>query len=192
MRHLLPLLLATPAAAQDRPPLFPTRDAAVTYRVTGAGSTGRDGDILRIAFLAAERRQRMDVQPNAWVIVDRAANVGIMVDEGSRTAMRLPLNPATMVRCEPTPDAAFTREGADRVANIPCTNWSYRTAESSGRLCITAEGVALRMETVFAGQPARAEATEVRIAPQDPSRFQVPAGYQVTEATPPRQRPPRR
>ena len=32
------LLLATPAAAQDRPQLTPTRDVAVTYRMIGANA----------------------------------------------------------------------------------------------------------------------------------------------------------
>ena len=97
-----------------------------------------------------------------------------------------------MAQFEPTENATFTRVGTDRVAGIACTTWSYRTVEASGRVCVTPEGVPLRMEATAQGQPARAEATEVRLAPQDPARFQIPRGYQVMEAVPPRGAPPGR
>jgi len=54
---LLAALAGWPAAAQDRPPVFPTRDAAVTYRYSGGQE---DGQELRTAWLAAERRLRAD------------------------------------------------------------------------------------------------------------------------------------
>lgn len=190
--QLLTLLLTAPAFAQeDRPLLFPTRDAAITYRVTGPAGTGA-GDTLRIAYLVTERKQRMDAVPGTWMLIERATNTGVRVDDGARTALRMPLSPAAMAQFEPTEGASFTRVGADRFAGIGCTTWTYRTAEAAGRVCVTPDGVPLRMEATAQGQPTQAEATEVRLAPQDPARFQIPRGYQVMEAVPPRERQGRR
>jgi hypothetical protein len=192
LRRLLPfLLLAAPAAAQEpRPALSPTRDAAVTYRVTGPAGTA-EGDTLRIAWLAAERKQRMDAAPGLWTVIERNTGTGLRVDDGARTVLRVPLSPAVLAQFEPAPDAALTRGPEARIAGLPCTEWSYRSPEGSGRLCVTPEGVPLRMETTAGGGPTRAEATEVRLAPQDPARFQIPRGYQVREAVPPRGAPRR-
>ncbi|WP_376099063.1 hypothetical protein ACE7GA_10230 [Roseomonas sp. CCTCC AB2023176] len=165
------LLLAVPAAAQDqRPRFFPTRDAAVTYRVSSPATAGTDGDVLRIAYLAAERKQRMDTAPGAWTVIERATNVGVRIDDGSRTALRVPLNPAMMAQFEPAEHAALTRGREERIAGTPCTTWAYRSAEGNGRFCVTPEGLPLRMEATIGEQTIRAEATEISLAPQDPAR----------------------
>jgi hypothetical protein len=181
------LLLSVPAIAEDgRPRFFPTRDAAVTYRVSGPATAGTDGDVLRIADLAAERKQRMDASPGSWTVIERATGTGLRVDDGSRTALRVPLNPAVMAQFGPPEHASLTREREERVAGLACTGWAYRSDEGSGRFCVTPEALPLRMEATIGGQTLRAEAAEVSLAPQDPARFRIPSGYQVREAVPPR------
>ncbi len=192
MRRRLAALLAAvagPAFAQDRPAVFPTRDAAVTYRVTGAGAASPGGDELRIAYLAAERKARTDGTPGIWTVVEHATRSGLMVSDAERRAMRVPLNPASLARTEPSPDARFERRGSDRIVGHACIVWNWRVPNGYGTSCITAEGIILRTEVTFAGSPARLEAVAVTLDAQDPARFRPPGGYEFRDET---RRTPRR
>lgn len=184
MRRLtLPALLlsAGPACAQpatDRPAnLQPTRDVAVTYRVTGA----EQGE-MRITYSAAAEAIRTDFTgfgPPGPVIADIRNRRMVMLLEDQRMArIHLLSEPEIRTFRQPEPGTRFERLGTERVAGHGCTLWRITPAMPGAppvAMCLTEDGVMLRTEE----QSQRADAVEVRYAPQDPALFRIPQGWQV-------------
>lgn len=180
---LLFLLLAGPALAQDRPQIIPTRDVAVTYRVSGEGQPAGE---MRMSWLAARNLMRMDMPGGqGWAVVDMAAGSAFMAMDSQRMVMDMP---ATGVsgRMTPSASARFTREGHARIANTDCVNWRMEEQGQATRICMTGDGVMLRTESLGGQGPSRGvmEATAIAFGPQDAARFQRPAGYQSLQLPP--------
>jgi hypothetical protein len=178
---ILPLMMAaTPAMAQDRPAsLFPTRDATITYRINSDGPVSQS----TMAFQAATRTMRMDMGQQGYLVADQRAGTGFMVMPQQRMIMDMPAsqNPAARLGRE-SATARFTREGADRVANTPCTNWRVEDQGQSARMCVTNDGLTLRVAN---GQgQTMMEATQVDYSAIDASRFARPQGYQAMQLPP--------
>lgn len=186
-------LLAAPALAQDRPPLFPTRDVAVTYRFLGQGAQPGMPQSAVISWLAAAQTMRMDMPGQGWMVADHRGQRAFMVMEQMRMIMDLPMQQA-MQQYGPSANATFRREGSATVAGHACTLWSYQDRGNTGRACVTAEGVMLRAEGTSEGRSGGMEATNVAFGAQDPARFQRPQGYQTMQMPGgmPGQQPPRR
>jgi len=176
------MLTASPAFAQERPQLTPTRDVAVTYRMLGgpAGQAGQQGIV--VSWNAQLGAMRSDMPGGmGWMVADRKNGRGFMVMEQMRMVMDLPAGQMLQQHMD-SPNATFRREGADTVAGLRCTVWSVQDQGSTGRSCITDEGVMLRAEGTHQGQSGGMEATQVAFGPQDPRRFQRPQGYQTMQA----------
>jgi len=178
---LLLILASLPAAAQERPqgrPVFlPTRDVDVTYKVTGGPAAGAE---LRMAWLVAERKLRVEPPGPGWGILDLGTRRLTMVHEGTKSVMELPasaLPGGLSLPTEPPADAKFTRAGEARVAGVACTIWRYEDARAKGEACLTADGVMLRSSGRGGNQSGAVEATRVSYAKQDPKRFRPPADY---------------
>ena len=177
MRHaiLAAALLATPALAEERPNILPTRDVAVTYRIEGGGPSAPSS--LGMAWHAVSRSMRMDVPGMGWMVANHDTNRAFMAMEGARMVMDLPMA-EVMRQYGPGEGARFQREGQDRVAGLPCTVWRYEDRGRQGRACMTTDGVMLRGTAPGPdGRPATVTATEVRYAAQDPARFARPQGW---------------
>jgi hypothetical protein len=170
-------LAASPVVAQDRPALFPTRDVAVTYRITGAQPQAQGMQSLTIAWLAAAQTMRMDMAGMGYMVADHRNQRGFMVMEQARMIMDVPMQQA-MQQYGPSANATYRRTGTDTVAGNRCTVWTYEDRGNSGTACITTEGVMLRAQGTSQGQSGGMEATQVAFGTQDPSRFQRPQGYQ--------------
>lgn len=171
------LSLATPALAQDRPAITPARDVAVIYRVSGEGQPAGD---MRMSWLAARNLMRMDMPGGqGWVVLDTAAGSAFLANDAQRMVMDMPAT-GVAARMTPGANARFTREGNARIANTDCVNWRMEEQGQTARVCMTADGVMLRTESLGAPGPGRGvmEATSVTYGPQDAARFQRPAGYQ--------------
>ncbi|MBW8270954.1 DUF4412 domain-containing protein [Caldovatus aquaticus] len=175
------LLAAGPARAQpgaERPAnLQPTRDVAVTYRVTGA----EQGE-MRITYSAAAEAIRTDFSgfgPPGPVIADIRNRRMVLLLAAERTArIHLLSEPEIRTFRQPEPGTRFQRLGTERIAGHPCTVWRIAPAMPGAppvAMCLTEDGVMLRTEE--AGQ--RAEAVQVTCAPQDPALFRIPEGWQV-------------
>lgn len=182
---LAAILLATslPALAQERPAMFPTRDVAVTYRVTTEGQPPGE---MRMAWLAARQLMRMDMPGGqGWIVMDAAGGSAFMAMEGQRMIMDMPAS-GVSARMMPKPNARFTREGPARIANTDCVNWRMEEQGQSTRLCMTADGVMLRTESLSGQGAGRGllEATSITFGAQDAARFQRPAGYQSLQLPP--------
>ncbi|MBW8270955.1 hypothetical protein [Caldovatus aquaticus] len=190
MRHRLAPRAATalliaglaplPGAAQqaaDRPPPAPTRDVAVTYRLgSAAAPAGAAASEMRIAWLAAERRMRLDLPGQGYLLVDQRNQRALMVMDGERVVMEIPFAQNTRRMGQLPPGARLTRGGDDRVAGIPCTVWTYQDRGHTGRSCVTADGVVLRVQG-DEGPDDFLEAREVAYGPQDPASFHPPPDY---------------
>ncbi|MBU8539224.1 hypothetical protein [Falsiroseomonas tokyonensis] len=172
---VLPLAVAPPAAAQDRPLLFPARDVAVTYRVTGTQAGPRE---VTLSWLAARHLLRADLGGTGYVVADPRAPRGFMVMEQMRMVMDVPVNQALAGL---PASGRFRRAGQDRVAGHACQIWHYEEGNDRGTACITADGVTLRAEGRARGESGRVEATRVAYGAQDPARFVRPQGYQAMQ-----------
>jgi hypothetical protein len=188
LRHsLLATLLvaALPAAAQDRPPLQPTRDVSVTYRFEGAapgpGGPPVTGE-MRLSWLASEQKMRMDPPGNqGWMVTDTRSGATFMVQDQARMVMQLPRDAAMPNPALPPPGMTFTRGGTETLLGQRCTIWTMKGNDGEGEACVTADGVMLRSRGTAQGQSGGMVATRVDFAPQDPARFQVPQGYQTMQ-----------
>jgi hypothetical protein len=154
---LMAVALCLPALAQEAPRLFPSRDVAVTYRVSGAGPMQE----VTMAWAAAPRLMRVELPGMGYTIADFAGQKGFMV-------MQIP-QPMVM-------DIPMAKLGADRVAGIACTNWRHEGPQGSGTGCFTDDGVMLRSQGSAPGVQGALEALRVTYGPQDIARFQRPAG----------------
>ncbi len=185
---VLAATLAAPMAlAQDRPPIFPTRDVSVTYRVTGGPQPGTE---MAMSWLAATRQMRVDLPGGVgFVVSDLANRRGFMVMEAQRMIVDVPAEQAaSMMRT--FENARFTRGAADRVAGAACTNWSIEAPGQNGTACFTGDGVMLRSQGTAQGVQGGMEAVRVTYGAQDPARYQRPQGYQTMQV--PAGAPPRR
>ncbi|MGG5887720.1 hypothetical protein ACLF3G_11330 [Falsiroseomonas sp. HC035] len=176
-------ILAGAAAAQDRPPLFPTRDVSVAYRVTEtqarpAGQPALPG--MTLSWLAAAQTMRVDLAGMGWMVADHRAQRGFMVMEQMRMVMNIPMDQVAK-HTGMSPTARFRRTGSATVAGHGCTVWNFEDGNDRGTACITTDGVMLRAQGSAQGQSGSMEATQVTYGAQDPARFQVPAGYQTMQ-----------
>jgi len=166
------LAFSLPALAQEAPRLFPSRDVAVTYRVSGVGPMQE----VTMAWAAAPRLMRVELPGMGYTIADFAGQKGFMVMQIPQPmVMDIPMAQAAgHVRA--LESARFTKLGADRVAGVACTNWRHEGAQGSGTGCFTDDGVLLRSQGSASGVQGALEALRVTYGAQDTARFQRPAG----------------
>lgn len=174
------LLLPALAAAQERPSTLPSRDVAVTYRVSGVAADALPGGApgaLRLAWDAAGRRLRVGADGRSQAaIVDLAEGKAVILDEGSRTAITLPLGTRNAGSIALS-GARFRRGGTERVAGHDCTDYAVQDPRGSGTLCFTADGVPLRGDGTWNGQAGRFVATRVEYGAQPDGLFHPPPGF---------------
>ena len=181
MRNIIAaaLIVALPLAAQaqDRPQIYPTRDVAVTYRVSGQGQ----GAELTMQWSAAQRLMRMNMPGGVgYMVADHQNQRGFMVMEAMRTIMDVPMQQAAGAQ-QAMENANFTRGGTEKIAGTDCTVWRYQGQGQSGEACITGDGVILRAQGSSQGQQGSMEAVRVAYGTQNPTQFQRPQGYQTMQ-----------
>lgn len=166
---LAPLVAASPAAPQEQPPLLPGRDVDITYDVTRPPQPKiRE----RVRWLATEHLERVDGPDKSTTIFDRNAREITLLTPASRTYRKLegmPRRPS-----EPEPGAALKRGNEATVAGLRCTDWSWTQDVETHTICVTADGVLLRL--IVDGKIV-IEARSVSYGPQKAELFRVPKGY---------------
>lgn len=169
------LTLPVAAQAQDRPQIFPTRDVAVTYTVSGQGQ----GAEMTMQWLAERKLMRMNMPGGmGYMVADHQNQRGFMVMEQMRAVMDVPMQQAAGMQRD-IENARFTRGGTEKIAGTDCTVWRYQGESQSGEACITADGVMLRAQGTAQGQQGRMEAVRVAYGAQDPAQFRRPEGFQT-------------
>ena len=164
-------LLAAPARAADHPPIVPQRDVDVTYDVTAPA--GGPAMTQRMRWSTAAGRLRVDPPTKGiYMIVDYRNKRLAVVKPEQQAVLDLPGAGPGMPGAAA---GAYTRQGADQVAGLPCTVW--QTADAAGQdtlLCLTADGVMLRASQ---GGRVLLQAASVTYAAQDPADFIPPDGF---------------
>lgn len=175
----LGVIATLPAAAQDRPLLRPSRDVVVEYRVGGGAPDAARSATVRMYF--ADRGTKLRIEPADqpdYSIMDRTAGTMIIVMPPQRAYLALPYDRSRVMAFD-AGDASFTRLGTAVVAGLPCTVYDETRHGHSGQVCVTADGLLLRARS---NDPVQVngdlEATSVTYAPQPPSLFLPPPGYQ--------------
>lgn len=179
---LVSILSVHAALAQETPVLLAKRDFAITYKPIKDGA-----DTVRLYWHAASKKLRMDMPGVGWSVTDHVAGSGFLVAEEAKRIMDMPDN-VRRNQLGPSPDAKFTRLGAERIAGHDCTSWSYIDQRAKGTICLTADGVMLRSQATLAGLEGGMEAVSVSYDPQPTSLFEAPAGYQRMQPRPQRNR----
>ncbi|MBE9603291.1 hypothetical protein IAI18_00300 [Acetobacteraceae bacterium H6797] len=173
------VLAAAPALAQQRPmAVTPTRDVAVSY-------AAQDGRSAQMFWQAATQKMRIETQElPGTVLVDTPTNQAVMLIPQQRIAMNIAISSlpnGEMANPQALANQITGRGGTATIAGLRCTDWNFRHEArgkvTTGTACLTDDGVTLRVISTSGGKPFRAEATRVTYGPQDPARFQVPAGY---------------
>ena len=176
---LIALLLAAPAVAQDKPPLHPTRDATIDYRMEG----GRGGPkTMRMYVTAGGTRTRMEPsEGNVAIVVDRAAGKMMIVMLDQRKFMERPVGAGMPGGFDLPGGANFARKGSDTVAGLSCTIWEGNNDRHS-TACVTDDGLILRGESQApSGERTGLVATSVTVGPVSPELFKPPAGFTAFE-----------
>jgi hypothetical protein len=169
MMVLTVLMSGSDGLAEAQPTLLPTRDVDIRYDVTRPQEPKvRE----RVRWLAGEHLERVDTSGRSTSIFDRDGHVVTLLTPANRTFRKV--DQALRRPSEPAPGAALTRGGDAVIAGLPCADWSWSEDGEKHTLCVTADGVTLRV--IVDGQTLR-EARSVNYAPQKPSLFQVPENY---------------
>jgi hypothetical protein len=169
-----------PAHAADRPQFPPTRDVAVTYRITTGESEGGPHE-ASLAFSAALLKLHAEVGGMGAMIIDVRQRSMVIVMTQQHMAMRLPAGDQIDRAMAYGGDGSVVRVGTDRVAGYPCTVWRFTGKDGSGTGCLTDDGVPLRGQSNDARNKGGFEAIRVAYGPQPASLFEVPAGVKTMD-----------
>jgi len=176
---VLGLLALGEAAAQDRPHMLPTRDVDITYRVVRAGQTLDE----RVRWRAAEQLERVDPPGSVYMIVNHKTRRIDMVNPAGKSVLQL--DAPRRDTLEPDSAADYTKLGETKIAGVSCTEWATTGGAAPEQLCVTPDGVLLRIRE---SGKTLLEATRVVYRRLDPETFEVPAKFQMTP--PPAAAPP--
>jgi hypothetical protein len=163
------LLTGADGLADSQPILLPSRDVDIRYDVTRPQEPKvRE----RVRWLASDHLERVDGKGRSTSIFDHDGHVVTLLTPTTRTFRKV--DQALRRPSEPPPGTELVR-GADAViAGLACTDWSWTEDGEKHVLCITADGVTLRL--IVDGQIFR-QAHSVKYAPQKPDLFQAPSNY---------------
>ncbi len=167
---LAALLLASPLRAEEQPPHeLPTRDVDISYQIT---RPQQRTIIQRRRWLASERLVRVDGPDKSATIYDRNAHEITVLNPAKRTYLKL--DGAPHLPLDPEKGEALTRGGEFVVAGLNCTDWSWTEDAETHTVCLTPDGVLLRL--VVDGKTVM-QARSVSYARQSMELFQVPPNY---------------
>jgi hypothetical protein len=185
MRPALIILLAgiawAPALAEERPSVAPGRDVDVTYAVRANGHDDVQ-KTTHLAYSVAAHGFRIDEEKQPGYILMEPRDGGMrLVSDAHKAVVALPREMSSGSLWDPA--ARLTRVRSDTVAGIACTEWRVampppKKGEMPSEpqdVCLSADGVALRFNDMMESRVA----TKVDFAPQDASRFRVPAAYRA-------------
>jgi hypothetical protein len=166
------MLSARTAGAQDRPQTIPSRDVDIFYTMTRSGQTLQEHTRWR----AEAQEERVDPPGrDLHFIMDHRQHRAWLVNDARHTVMEM-----AAPRDAPADPASFARQSDAIIAGRTCTDWATSGAGPQTVLCLTTDGVLLRVQ---ANGHTLIEATEVNYAPADPALFTIPSTY--THTAPP-------
>ena len=163
------VLFGSAPRAEEPPQLFPTRDVDITYDVT---RPQQPKIRQRVRWLAAEHLERIDGPGKATTIFDRGAHQITLLNPAGRTFRTLEGSPRGPP--EPATGVVIKRGAESVIAGLLCVDWSWVDEVEKNSVCVTADGVALRV--VIDGVTTM-QARSVSYGKQAAELFQVPSNY---------------
>lgn len=163
------LLAGSPLCAEEQQPLLPTRDVDISYQIT---RPDQPKIVERRRWLASERLARSDGPDKSTTLYDREAREITVLNRANRTyvkvegALRLPLDPEK--------GKELQRGGDSVVAGLHCTEWSWTEDAATHTVCLTPDGVLLRL--VIDGKTVM-QALSVKYGRQPAELFRLPPDY---------------
>ncbi len=159
-------VLAAASARAQQPALSPTRDVDITYRL--AGPEGAPPAEQRVRWDVAGGRQRIDTPtPGLHIIVDSRTHHLASVRDAEKLVLEFGQPPVGV-------SSTYVKRGDALVADLACTIWQLADAATSPEICLTDDGVLLRVQS---GGQVAAEATRVVFGPSNPANFTIPLDY---------------
>jgi hypothetical protein len=167
---LVLLFLASPLRAEDRPqPLLPVRDVDISYQIT---RPDQPSIIERRRWLVNERLVRSDGPDKSTTLFDRDAHEITVLNPKNRTYLKL--EGSLREPLDPERGKPLKRGGDTVVAGLSCTDWSWTDDVEIHTVCLTPDGVLLRL--VIDGRTTM-QARTVSFGKQPPELFRVPTDY---------------
>ena len=155
--------------AAERPQLVPTRDVDISYDMIRPQQPRL---LERVRWSADQRLERVDHSDRSTTILDHAAGVITLLAPASRSYRKFEGAPRPPTA--PPPGAAFKRGDAAVVAGLACVDWSWTEEAQVHTVCVTADGVLLRL--VVDGSTVMLART-VSFRRQPAALFRVPPNY---------------
>ena len=177
------VLACLPILAAAQPRLVPSGDVDVLYQLDGPAAQQIPGgapDGVRLQWNASGQRLRAEpVGGIVYAITDLRRRVADLVFATQSSVLELPLRGGDPQALLAGADARFTRRGTNRVLGMDCDEWSVHASRLDATGCVTADGVILRAEGTWNGQPGRAVALSVVRDPIPAARFAPPANFLI-------------
>ena len=165
------LLVGTPLRAQEQPPHeLPTSDVDISYKII---RPHQPTIIQRRRWLASERLVRIDGPDKSATIYDRNAHEITVLNLANHTYLKLEGTPRLPL--DPERGKALQRGNESVVAGLHCVDWSWTEDEETHIVCLTSDGVLLRL---VVGGYTLMQARSVSYVRQPPELFRVPHGYE--------------
>ena len=162
-------------AAPIQPPLLPTREASVLYRISARGSPPIE---VRITTLPDAIAMRIDMPDRTYMLVNQAEHRMAMVVPEELMVMDLPYQGGVQDQFLLNSRMKFTRRGVDTVAAVRCTSWDVLLDGNRAAVCVTDDGVLLRSVSMDAeGKRSSIEAISISYTPAPASDFLPPQGF---------------
>jgi hypothetical protein len=168
---LASLLAASPLGAEEQtpPPLLPTRDVDITYRST---RPVQPTIVERRRWSASDRLVRSEGPDKSTTLYDRDAHEITILNPKNRTYVKL--EGSLRQPLDPEKGKTLKRGGDSLVAGLHCTDWSWTEDAETHTVCLTLDGVMLRL--VVDGKTVM-QALSVKYGRQPAELFRVPPDY---------------
>jgi len=164
------LLAGSPLGAEEQPPsLLPTGDVDIGYRST---RPDQPTIVERRRWSASDHLVRSEGPDKSTTLYDRDAHEITVLNPKNRTYVKLegllrqPLDPEKGKPLKPGSESM--------VAGLHCTDWSWTEDAETHTVCLTPDGVMLRL--VVDGKTVM-QALSVKYGRQPAELFQVPPNY---------------
>ena len=179
-------VLTSPVLAQDRPPLVPTRDVGVIYKLS-TSSMDHSAQKLQATYVDGGQKIRLDFfrfaeskYPFATWIYNGALDRLIVVRPEKREYVEQKQFKGLIPGAWLTSDMTFEKQRIVAVAGQPCTNWAIKSAEpkvNGAIACVTDDGVVLRLTSPDTSAPPELEAVTVKYGSPPDNVFAPPSDF---------------
>lgn len=163
-------------AAPERPPLAPTREASVLYRIGASNSPPSE---VRVTIKANGKVLRIDMPDNTYMLITPAEQQMALVVPGELMVLDMPYQPGLQDQFLLSPRMRFTKRGPETVAGLRCVGWDMVLDGTRAIMWITDDGVLLRSVSLDAqGRRNLIEAVSVSYTPAAAADFLPPPDFE--------------